>query len=135
MNQPKAIRVVAAVALQEGRYLITQRRPNGSLPLLWEFPGGRVEAGESDEAALKRELQERLGARFQIGERIGEKTHKYHDYHMHLVLYSVTLDAGQTLQTKRVHAFEWVPPSELGFYRFPDADQQAMELLDSSNSK
>ena len=50
-----SIRVVAAVIQDDGKYLITQRRENASLPLLWEFPGGRVEPGETDAAALQRE--------------------------------------------------------------------------------
>ena len=57
MSQKKGIRVVAAEVEHEGRFLITQRRPNAMLPLLWEFPSGRVEEGESDEEALRRELR------------------------------------------------------------------------------
>ena len=55
------IRVVAAVISRNDRYLITQRRPTAVLPGLWEFPGGKVERGEDDKHALRRELQERLG--------------------------------------------------------------------------
>ena len=51
----RTIRVVAAVLERDGRYLITQRRPTAVLPLLWEFPGGKVEPGETDSQALKRE--------------------------------------------------------------------------------
>ena len=57
----QTIRVVAAVIENGGRYLITQRRPTAVLPLLWEFPGGRVEAGETDQDALQREVRHRLG--------------------------------------------------------------------------
>jgi 8-oxo-dGTP diphosphatase len=53
----RKIRVVGAMIEKDGRYLITQRSPTASLPLLWEFPGGRVEPGETDEAALARELE------------------------------------------------------------------------------
>ena len=56
----EVIRVVAAVIEHDGRYLITQRNANAVLPLLWEFPGGRVEEGETDEAALARELKEEM---------------------------------------------------------------------------
>ena len=62
----KTIRVVAALVERDGRYLITQRRENAVLPLLWDFPGGRVEEGESDEAALAREVGERLGANVEV---------------------------------------------------------------------
>ena len=62
MGAPRTIRVVAAVVELEGRYLITQRRSTAVLPLLWEFPGGRVEDGETDAHALKREVRHRLGS-------------------------------------------------------------------------
>ena len=54
----RRIRVVGAMIEKDGRYLITQRSPTASLPLLWEFPGGRVEEGETDEAALARVANE-----------------------------------------------------------------------------
>ena len=57
----RAIRVVAGVIERGGRYLITQRRATAVLPLLWEFPGGRVEPGETDAQALRREVLHRLG--------------------------------------------------------------------------
>src|SRR6185369_12839853 len=63
----KHIRVVAAVIEREGSYLITQRRETAVLPLLWEFPGGRVEENEGDEDALRRELRERLDTDAKIG--------------------------------------------------------------------
>src|SRR5438093_631397 len=103
----KTIRVVAAVVEREGRYLITQRREQAVLPLLWEFPGGKVEAGESDEAALRRELAERLGADATVGRKLGEKHHAYDGYEVALALYKATLDEGRPLQTKRVKDFRW----------------------------
>ncbi|MEC8423914.1 MAG: NUDIX domain-containing protein, partial [Myxococcota bacterium] len=57
------IRVVAAEIVRDGRFLITQRRPEATMPLLWEFPGGRVEEGETDAAALARELAEEMDIR------------------------------------------------------------------------
>jgi len=61
MSQGPTIRVVAAVIERDGTYLITQRRPTAVLPLMWEFPGGRVEEDETDTAALQREVRHRLG--------------------------------------------------------------------------
>ena len=63
----RKIRVVGAMIEKDGRYLITQRSPTASLPLLWEFPGGRVEAGETDEAALARELEEEMDISVRVG--------------------------------------------------------------------
>ena len=65
MDKPH-IRVVAAEIEDNGRFLITQRRPVARMPLLWEFPGGKVEEGESDEAAPKRELLEKLGLAVEV---------------------------------------------------------------------
>ena len=125
----KTIRVVAAVVEREGRYLITQRRDQAVLANLWEFPGGKVEAGENDEEALKRELRERLDAEGHIGKKLGEKVHEYDGYRVALALYEATLDEAKPLIAKRVKDFRWVASSEFDQYPFPDADQQTMDQL------
>src|SRR3954462_2726823 len=80
MTAVRTIRVVAAVIEHGGRYLITQRRASAVLPLLWEFPGGRVEEGESDATALKREVRHRLGVDIQSGKLISFVSHPYEHY-------------------------------------------------------
>jgi 8-oxo-dGTP diphosphatase len=125
----KLVRVVAAVVERDGRYLITQRREQASLPLLWEFPGGRVEKNERDEDALKRELRERLDATAYIGRKLGEKIHEYEGYRVALALYQATLDEHSILVAKRVNDFRWVASEEFEGYPFPDADQQTMDQL------
>src|ERR1044071_3471041 len=87
----QTIRVVAAVISKGDKYLITQRRETAVCPLLWEFPGGRVEAGEDDRAALRREIKERLEADIEVGEKVGERRHEYVGYNVELVLYSARL--------------------------------------------
>ena len=74
------IRVVAAEIERDGRYLITQRRSRAIMPDLWEFPGGKVEPGESDPAALARELLEKIGATSVVGDLALHVTHAYEDY-------------------------------------------------------
>jgi mutator protein MutT len=81
------IKLVAAVIEREGRYLITQRRPTAVLPGLWEFPGGKVEPGETDESALKRELRERVGVEVEVKLRMAQRTHQYDGYSVDLTLY------------------------------------------------
>ena len=125
----KVIRVVAAVLERDGRYLITQRRESAVLPLQWEFPGGKVEAGENDEDALRRELSERLDADFEIGKKIGEKHHIYDGFEVILALYAAKLIPGRPMRAKRVRDFRWVASSEFGQYQFPDADQRTMDQL------
>jgi 8-oxo-dGTP diphosphatase len=125
----KTIRVVAAVVEHEGHYLITQRRESATLPLLWEFPGGKVESGERDEDALKRELRERLDAEARIGKKLGEKVHEYDGYRVALALYEAQLTDDRPLHAKRVKDFRWVASSDFDKYPFPDADQQTMDQL------
>jgi 8-oxo-dGTP diphosphatase len=126
---PKAsIRVVAAVVERNGRYLITQRRPEGVLPLLWEFPGGRVEPGEDDEQALRREMQERLGVDIKVGQHLATSVHDYDGYTVTLVVYKGTLLSERILPV-RVNAFHWAASEEFERYSFPPADQATMDKL------
>ena len=101
------IRVVAAVIADSERYLITQRRPTAILPLLWEFPGGRVEPHESDAAALKREVKHRLDVDIEVGTLISYVRHPYERYTVDLHLYECTIVNGE-LREANVHAFRWV---------------------------
>lgn len=126
------IRVVAAEIEQDGKYLITQRRPEAILPLLWEFPSGRVEDGESDEAALKREIVERLGAEIAVAELSMFIKHEYETYALDFCVYRCTL-VSKTITAKGVHACKWVTPSEMGDYEFPPADALTIsKLLESA---
>jgi 8-oxo-dGTP diphosphatase len=122
------IRVVAAVIASQGRYLITQRRPAAVLPLLWEFPGGRVESGESDAAALKREVMHRLSVEIEIGQLISFVSHPYEHYTVDLYLYDCRIVRGE-LQAANVHDFKWVTSEEFDRYPFTPADEASMSKL------
>ena len=128
MTAPRTIRVVAAVLSREGRYLITQRRPTAALPLLWEFPGGRVEPGESDADALKREIRHRLDVEVETGELISFVTHPYESYVVDLYLYECRIVGGEP-RARNVHSFEWVKSSEFEQYEFTPADEASMSQL------
>ena len=121
------IRVVAAEIEQQGAYLLTQRRAEAELPLLWEFPGGRVRDGESDEAALRRSLQVRLGVGIHVGHQVLVVSHAYEGYKLDLAVYRCAL-AGEP-QALRVQDLRWVRPEEFGNYSFPKADQQTVDAL------
>jgi 8-oxo-dGTP diphosphatase len=125
---PRTIRVVASVLEQNGRYLITQRRPTAVLPLLWEFPGGRVEANETDAQALKREVLHRLGAEIECGKLISFVSHPYEHYTVELYLYECRL-LGERLDPIAVNAFKWVPSAEFDQYPFTPADEASMNKL------
>ncbi|MGZ3417378.1 MAG: (deoxy)nucleoside triphosphate pyrophosphohydrolase [Polyangiales bacterium] len=124
----KTIRVVAAVVQKNERYLITQRRPTAVLPLLWEFPGGKVEEGEADSHALEREVMERLGVEVEVGQLISFVSHPYEHYTVDLHLYECRLKS-ENLQAKAVNAFKWVTSSEFDQYGFTPADEASMSKL------
>ena len=128
MSSVRTIRVVAAVIEQGGRYLITQRRPTAVLPLLWEFPGGRVEDDESDEAAVRREVQHRLGVEVEAGQLISFVSHPYEKYVVDLYLYECRITGGEP-SAQAVSAFEWVTSSEFDQYPFTPADEASMSQL------
>lgn len=128
MDPFRTVRVVAAVIENEGRYLITQRRPTAVLPLLWEFPGGRVEESESDAAALKREVRHRLGVEIEAGQLISFVSHPYERYVVDLYLYECHIAEG-TPQPLAVNAFKWVSSAEFDQYPFTPADEASMNKL------
>ncbi|RKH24212.1 (deoxy)nucleoside triphosphate pyrophosphohydrolase [Corallococcus sicarius] len=125
------VRVVGAMLQNEmGRYLITQRPPTASLPLLWEFPGGRVEEGENDAVALARELQEEMGVRIEVLEEVMHTHHEYPTYDIDFRVFRCQLGAtGSEIHHLRVHDHRWVTLEEMGQYRFPDADAKTLARL------
>ncbi|MFK7992403.1 MAG: (deoxy)nucleoside triphosphate pyrophosphohydrolase [Sandaracinaceae bacterium] len=125
----KTIRVVGAVIELDGRYLITQRRPNAVLPLLWEFPGGRVEDSETDDGALVREIAERLGVSVEVNQPwICFRTHPYELYTVDLYLYECRL-LDENLQKLAVHDYRWVTSEEFDDYPFTPVDEASMNKL------
>lgn len=123
------VHVVAAMIERDGRYLLTQRRSTAVLPLLWEFPGGKVERGESDGGALARELRHRLGVEVEVGARISSVRHSYEAYDVELHLYECALPNGSSLEPHSVHAFAWATSAEFEQYTFTPADERSMNLL------
>ena len=111
-----------------GRYLITQRRPSAVLPLMWEFPGGRVEDGETDAAALHREVEHRLGVEITVGQLISFVSHPYEHYVVDLYLYECSLMGGEP-SPRNVHAFRWATSAEFDQYPFTPADEASMNKL------
>jgi len=128
MSSTPTVRVVAAVVEQDGRYLITQRRAAAVLPLLWEFPGGRVEDGETDADALQREFRHRLGCDISCGRLISFVSHPYEKYAVELYLYECRITAGEP-EAKVVHAFKWVTSGEFEQHPFTPADEASMSKL------
>lgn len=128
MSEKKTIRVVAAEIERDGRFLITQRRPTASLPLLWEFPSGKVEQGETDSDALVREIREEMDIEVEVGKLSMFIKHEYPEYNIDLCVYRCTL-LSDAITPRRVHDWRWVTASEMDGYEFPPADAQTIAKL------
>jgi 8-oxo-dGTP diphosphatase len=118
--------VVAALILRESgsatEVLVCQRRPDQPMSLKWEFPGGKIEAGESAEQALARELDEELGIAAVIGPRITQVRHKYRNGgSIDLQFFSVKEFSGD-LDNRIFHEIRWTPLSALTSFDFLAAD-------------
>ncbi|HET7341615.1 MAG TPA: 8-oxo-dGTP diphosphatase MutT [Methylomirabilota bacterium] len=126
---PLVIEVAAGLIRDErGRYLITQRRRGSHLEGLWEFPGGKLEAGEAPAAALRRELAEELTATFTVGDPVETVEWTYPDRTVILHFFSCTLESGAIVPTEN-QAMEWVPVEKLRELDFPPADQELIRRL------
>ena len=125
----RIIRVVAAEIEEEGRFLLTQRRPQATFPLFWEFPSGKVEPEEGDEEALRRELMERLGVHVTVGERTMCVKQEYEDYMLDFCVYQCALTRDEPLRALKVNDWRWVHPQDMEAYPFPPADAESIRRL------
>ena len=115
--------VAAALIVRSGEVLIGQRRPDQPMALLWEFPGGKIEPGESPEQALARELDEELGIKATIGPRVTHVRHNYrHGGAVDLQFFAVHEFAGEIVN-RIYHQFRWVRLDDLPGYEFLAADR------------
>jgi A/G-specific adenine glycosylase len=120
--------IVVAVIARDGQYLIGKRPSAGLLGGLWEFPGGKVEAGESHQAALVRECREELGVEVKTGGLIATVQHAYTHLRVTLNVYRCTLVKG-TPKPRRHAELCWVSPGHFDNYAFPKANHKFLDLL------
>ena len=120
--------VTAAVIRRNGRVLIAQRPFGGRLGGLWEFPGGKVEAGETLPQCLRREIKEELGFRIKVGEFITSIDHAYTHFKITLHAFECTVVSGEPRKLG-VEDFKWVRLSELGKFAFAKTDLRIIEAL------
>ncbi|MDR3456197.1 MAG: 8-oxo-dGTP diphosphatase MutT [Verrucomicrobiae bacterium] len=122
------IEVSAALIFHGGKLLITQRQAGSHLGGLWEFPGGKREAGETFEACLVREIREELGVEIAVGELFEEVRHDYPEKSVHLKFFLCKLIAGEP-QALDCAAVKWIDRAGLGAQEFPAADARLLERL------
>jgi 8-oxo-dGTP diphosphatase len=121
--------VAAALIVKAGDVLICQRRPDQPMALQWEFPGGKIEQGESAEQALARELNEELGITARIGPRVAHIRHNYrHGGAVDLQFFAVHEFSGE-LENRIFHQMRWVKLETLPEYDFLAADRDLVKDL------
>lgn len=121
------IAVVAAVIEADGAFLVTRRPAGVHLEGMWEFPGGKIDPGETHAQALRREIREELGADVQVHGLLFQTTHQYPDRSVALYFYRCTL-AGEPSGVLG-QQMRWVPARELRSLPFPPADEELIARL------
>ena len=127
------ITVAAALITRDSKLLVCQRRHDDTHALQWEFPGGKVEAGESPTEALVRELREELGVHAVVGKEIFRTSHRYRDFQVELslIFFQADVEHSALLQNLVFERFEWADISTLPQYDFLQADRELIGLLAS----
>lgn len=120
--------VTAAIIYQDGKVLLTRRGPGEKLAGFWEFPGGKIENGETYQECLTREIKEELNLQIEVGEVLTTSTYKYEHGEIHLIALEAWILSGSIELT--VHdKYEWVAPTDLVFYKLAPADIPIVEQL------
>src|SRR4051812_729659 len=125
----KLLRVAAAVIRKEGQYLLAKRPAHKAQGGFWEFPGGKIESGETAQAALARELVEELDARdITVGELVGAADHEYSDVTVKIEAYWVSCDLG-SLRNLEHDEIGWFTPTSFDQIPLAPADRYLKQLL------
>ncbi len=124
----KITEVVAALIWDENRFMICQRPAHKARGLLWEFVGGKVEAGETKEQALARECCEELAVTLSVGEVFMDVVHEYPDLLVHLTLFHASIAEGVP-QMLEHNDIKWITPREIPDYEFCPADEEILKRI------
>ena len=127
-NRRQIVSVVAALIWDKDRFLICQRPANKARGLLWEFVGGKVEAGETKEQALVRECKEELDIILDVGSVFMEVVHDYPDITVHLTLFHAAVVEGEPRLLEH-NDMRWITASEIPQYEFCPADKEILERI------
>ena len=120
--------VVAALIWDNDKFMICQRPAHKARGLLWEFVGGKVEAGETKEAALIRECQEELAVTLSVGELFMEVLHEYPDITVRLSLFNAVIAEGEPQKLEH-NDIRWITPAEIPRYNFCPADEEILDKI------
>ena len=123
----KIIKVVAAIIAQEGRIFATQRG-YGEFKDGWEFPGGKIEEGETPQQALVREIQEELDTEVEVGDLLGTVEYDYPTFHLSMQCFLCRIKAG-SLNLKEHEAAKWLAEDELDSVDWLPADIEVLEWI------
>ena len=115
-------RVVAALIFQDDKILVCQRTRHQTMPLKWEFPGGKIEEGEQPRDALRRELEEELGIDAKIGQEVSRIVHEYPGGGSVELRFFLVNEYQGTIENKIFREIRWSRRSELSQYDFLEAD-------------
>lgn len=115
-------RVVAALITRDGRLLVCQRTRHQTMPLKWEFPGGKIEEGEQPRDALRRELDEELGIQATIGDELARIQHEYPNGGMVELRFYVVRQYRGKLENRIFKDIQWTAPKDLPTFDFLEAD-------------
>ena len=127
MAEQRYAKVIAGIIRKDGRILIGKRKV-GTFAGKWEFPGGKMEPGETPEQCLARELTEELGVRARIGKLFLSTRHTYSHMAIEFVTYEAEIVSGEP-RLRDHNELRWVLPAELCLYDFPEADRPVVEKL------
>lgn len=130
----KTVHVVGAIIENEKNEIFCAlRSPDMTLPNYWEFPGGKIEAGESPEEALAREIKEEFNCSIQVGKKVEDTTYEYEKVIVRLETYMAKLVEGQPIAQEHAET-KWVSREEMTQLNFAPADIPAVEKITSGNS-
>ena len=126
----RRIEVAAAVIRRDGRVLLTQRPPGGPLGLQWEFPGGKIEPGETASHAIVREIREELGVTATPRQVLALHTHDYpHGLEVEITFVECELDSTRFTPSAAIHATAWQPPREIDLATVLEGDREFLRGL------
>jgi len=122
-------RVVAALIVKDGKFLVCQRTRHQTMPLKWEFPGGKIEEGEQPVDALRRELEEELGIDAKIGDEVTRMRHEYPNRSVVELRFFVVREYAGELENRIFQDMRWAQPTELPSFDFLEADLALVSQL------